>query len=211
MLRGYKRPDIKFAEYLDELDTPIPYGERWYGEPDSESYSVTQHPERFAPVQQVARALLSWMQEQFEVRCFDDPGLAAELRIPPDTVVSSVRILPVNSRCAPLGMILTTFPGVHLELGALYHAVFPTCGCDACDEHVPEMIEELEAQVGAAVSGTFGESLDIGAGRLVHRFVAKETGFSEQSGGLDDISPAQLPKAQAILPPNGAWEAWPRR
>lgn len=58
MLRGYKRPDIKFAEYVDELDTPIPYGERWNGEPDSESYSVTEHPERFAPVQQVARALL---------------------------------------------------------------------------------------------------------------------------------------------------------
>jgi len=211
MLSGYQRPDIKFAEYLDELGTPIPYGERWDGEPDHESYSVTEHPERFAPVQHVARALLGWMQEQFQVRCFEDPGLATELRIPPDTVMCSIRIFPVDSRCAPLGIVLTKFPGVHLELGALYQAMFPDCGCDACDEHVPDMIEELEAQVGAAVSGAFGEYLDLDAGRLVHRFEVDEMGFSERSGGLDDVSPARLARARAILPESGFWEPWPMR
>lgn len=211
MLSGYQRPDVKFVEYFDEHGTLISYGERWDGEPDDDSYSVTQHPERFAPVQQVAQALLNWMQEKFPVRGFEDPGLATELRIPPNTVVSAVRILPVDSRCAPLGMVLTTFPGVHLVLGALYQAVFPVCGCDACDEHVPDMIAELEAQVGAAVSGEFSEHLDVNAGRLVHRFDADRTGFSEQSGGLDDISPARLARARALLPESGAWAPWPMR
>lgn len=211
MLHGYQRPDIEVADYFDEHGALIPYGQRWDGQPPSDSYSLTSHVQRFAPVPQVAQALLDWLREQFEVRCFEDPGLARQMRIQPGDVVRSVRIFPADSRCAPLGMVFTAFPGVHLELGALYHAVFPPCGCDGCDEDVPEILEELEIQVGAAVSGGFGEFLDGGIGRLVHRFDVDGTGFSEQSRSLEDISPARLARAGAILPRRGLWASWPLR
>jgi hypothetical protein len=211
MLHGYQRPEIEWADYFDEHGTLIPYGQRWDGLPQAESYSVTSHPQRFAPVKLVAQALLDWMQGNFEVRCFEDPELARQLHVDPGEVVSSVRIIPADSRCAPAGIVITTFPGVLLELGALYQAVFPNCGCDGCDDDVPEILDELENQVGSAVCGAFVEILQNGTGRLVQRFDSAETGFAEQASALDDISPARLARAHAILPPSGVWAPWPLR
>ncbi|HCM94486.1 MAG TPA: hypothetical protein DIT09_07630 [Glutamicibacter sp.] len=211
MLHGYQRPDIEVADHFDEHGALIPYGQRWDEQPPAESYSLTSHVQRFAPVPQVAQALLDWLREQFEVRCFEDPGLARQMRIQPGHVVRSVRVFPMDSRCAPLGMVFTTFPAVHLELGALYRATFPPCGCDGCDEVVPEILEELEIQVSAAASGGFGEFLDRGMDRLVHCFDVDGTGFGEQSRGLEDISPARLARARAILPSSRVWAPWPLR
>lgn len=212
MLKNYQRPEFEEPDHFDEHGKLITYGDRWdTPQPPDDSYSVTSHPERFTPVHLVANALLEWLCDRFEVRCFDDPMLVKELRLDPADVVRSVRILPANTACAPIGLVFTNYPGVHLSVGALFQASFPPCGCDACDEPVSDILEDMEFTIGAVTSGTFTEQLDTQAKRLVHRFGAEELGFSESSRGIDDISPALLGRARVVLPPQGAWAPWPVR
>ena len=211
MLQGYQRPKITHNAYTDDSGAPIGYGQRWDDQPPAETYSVTAHPQRFSPVQVVAEALVEWICEFYKVRCFEDPGLAAQLRVPSDELVRSVRLFPEDSRCAPMGLVFTRFPGVQLRFGALFQAAMPHCGCDACDESVPDLLDELEAQVGAVLSGSFVEVLDLGNGRMTHQFNVEELGSCQQSTGLDEISPAQLAWARAVIPVDGAWAPWPAR
>jgi len=211
MLPGYQRPKIAHESYEDEHGEAIAYGQRWDSEPPAGSYSQTSHLQRFSPLHVVAEELVKWICGRYKVRCFDDPGLAAQLRVRADQPLRSVRLFPEDSRSAPIGLVFTKFPGVHLQLGTLFRAAFPSCGCDACDESVPELLDELEEQIAAVLSGNFIELLDLKAQRLTHRFNVEELGFSAQSGGLDDITPAQLAWARAAIPLGGRWGPWPAR
>lgn len=211
MRAEYQRPKITFKSYEDDHGEPIPYGHRWDGSPSSESYSHTSNLQRFSPLCQVAEALVKWICERYKVRCFEDPGLPAHLRVRDEYVVRSVRLFPEDSKCAPIGVVVTNFPGIHIQLGTLYQASFPSCGCDACDEDVPGLLDELEEQIDAVLTGNFVELLNLKAQRLAHQFTVEGLGFAEQSRGIDDISPTQLSWARAAIPPGNHWAPWPAR
>ncbi|MGO1725443.1 DUF6226 family protein [Glutamicibacter ardleyensis] len=211
-LEGYRRPVIAGQDYFDDQAALISYGQRWPGEPAEESYSVTIHPQRFAPLHTVAQALMDWLLARFNVRCLQDSGLAAELGYAMQPVVESVRLIPVDRACAPLGLVFTDFPGVLLSVGALYQWHFPICGCDACDDSVDELLDDLEEQITTVVNGHFTEILDeSGAGLLTHRFDSDGVAGREISDGVEEISPERLARARAMLPADGAWAPWPLR
>ena len=148
----YVRPIILEHGFLDADSSVIDYGHRWARDPDDDAYSLTTHPERFAPLHVVAHALI----EHLGARA---PRVGVALRIDPTTVGA-----------APIEFTLTPFPGVALRSGAGFFAAFPFCGCDACDDSVPRLIDELEETVFAIVAGGLeetagGYTLELASGR----------------------------------------------
>ncbi|MDO9398190.1 MAG: DUF6226 family protein, partial [Herbiconiux sp.] len=140
----------------------VPYGRRWAGgSPPEEAYSRTEQPERFAPLHEVARALVDWLVGAFELTVESGPDVVVDLLLPaPSEVVHAVRVTPVDRRCAPMTVVLTPFPGVMLHAGALQDFAWPFCGCDACDDDVLDLVTDLEWVMRTVVSGGFHEWLD---------------------------------------------------
>ena len=73
-----------------------------------------------------------------------DPRAVTDLLLLPNEVVHAVRVTPRNPASAPLTFVFTPFPGVYLHAGSLHDFHFPVCGCDACDDSVADLVEELE-------------------------------------------------------------------
>ncbi len=124
----YERPTVESATFVDDDGADISYGRRWgMGHPPEDTYSVTRHPARFAPLLDVSRALVTHITKAYEV-----------------DVVSSheplavTRLTPRNPEAAPLVIIETAFPQVEVRAGAAGLERFPQCGCDACDEDLEE-------------------------------------------------------------------------
>ncbi len=126
-LEGYRRPVTGEQNYFNDRGTPISYGQRWPGQPGEESYTVTVHPQRFAPLHTVAQALVDWLCARFEVRALQDPGIAAELSETAEPAVQSVRLIPADRACAPLSLVFTDFPGV--TLAVVMHAMIQSMNC----------------------------------------------------------------------------------
>jgi hypothetical protein len=124
-VEGYRRPTIVLAEFRDSDGQVIPYGGRWWDTPSEDlPYSVTAHPERFAPLQEVGRAL--------------------DEALPPANRAGGAAV--------PIAVELTAFPGVIVWVGGRDFP-FPVCGCDACDEDVEQLAEQMEHLVEAVVEG----------------------------------------------------------
>lgn len=126
-MEGYRRPAIERGEFRDAAGAVIPYGARWRDTPPEDlPYSVTAHPERFAPVAEVARALAA------AIAAAHRPGGGG----------------------VPIEVEVTPFPGAILRVAG-HDFPFPVCGCDACDEDVEELADEMEQLVDAVVAGRF--------------------------------------------------------
>ncbi|MEO8528305.1 MAG: DUF6226 family protein [Pseudolysinimonas sp.] len=123
---GYRRPALDIREFRGADGEVIPYGHRWPGHPADETYSVTAHPERFAPLLEVARSLAR--------------------ALPPANRPGGDGIL--------IDIVETPFPGVIVNIGDLEFP-FPHCGCDACDEGVEEVASRMEELVDAVVDNRF--------------------------------------------------------
>jgi hypothetical protein len=122
---GYRRPELHFGTFHDSSGRPIPYGDRWEGVPaDDLPYSVATHPERFAPLHEVARALAEALPEPHRA----------------------------GGRGVPIDIELTDFPGVMIRVGDRGFS-FPDCGCDACDDDVEQVVSAMEELVEAVVAG----------------------------------------------------------
>jgi|GEM_PF-6971909 hypothetical protein len=99
---GYVRPPIAPAVFVDDLGRP--YGERWgmVATPE-DSCSVVSHPERFAPLHEVADALVDWLRATFVVQVEEGAELAADLLHPQPSVLRAVRLTPAHPDAASLG------------------------------------------------------------------------------------------------------------
>ena len=64
-----------------------------------------------------------------------------------------------DSKAAPLAVSLTTFPGLKVRAGRWCTAVFPACGCDACDETANSETIRLAEMIDDVVAGRFREGL----------------------------------------------------
>jgi len=148
MLREYVRPRLDLGDWRDEDGQPIAYGDRWGidDDPPEELYSTCAHPERFAPLETVARALLDHLERRYDV---DRVEVVESER-------TRVTLTPRSGNGVPLTVVTPagTLPSVEVRADGRHPESWPGCGCDACDDSVPDMLDELETRVFAIVEGT---------------------------------------------------------
>lgn len=206
----YRRPTFPAEIYRDEQGHPIDYGRRWGGSPPADAYSRVSNLHRFAPLHTVALALIDWVQSSLDVTVEHAPNVAADLLLLPTDVVRAVRVVPRDPAAAPLTFVLSGFPGVYLHAGALHNFHFPVCGCDACDDDVANLADELEWTVRTVVSGGYSERLDPGQG-VEYRLEEPGVGTSSGHRLPEELPAGRLERARTALPPTGRWSPWPER
>lgn len=237
-MRTYIRPDIAETTYRDDSGAVIPYGNRWgdAGPPD-DTYSVDTHPERFEPLHRVAEAVIRFVIANYDVEVAQGAAATAGLLHAPDAkdIVRASRFTPSSPLAAPVTIVLTSYPTVHLYAGVFFHSVYPSCGCDACDEVWGPEAERLESETFAIVGGglserdtgprrrklsiDWGKGMTLGMGRaLSYKLDMLDDGSS--SGGetsTDGLSEVFLRTAAdqlhtlASASPTGTWHPWAPR
>ena len=186
----YRRPPLNLEVFVDDNGTPIDYGNRWgMGHPPEDTYSVTAHPERFAPLLDVARALREYLVATYDVD------------------VNGGTMVPRDPKAASLRIAETDYPSVEMLAGAAGEARFPQCGCDACDEGVEDMAEQLERFVFAVVNGRFQEWRK---GRRMYVSWDDEHGGSSWEKSTRDSDPTRL-NALKARGKGATWAPWPKR
>jgi hypothetical protein len=207
----YRRPPLPDLVFRDARGQVIPYGQRWADrdwDGPEETYSVTAHPERFAPFVEVARAIVEHLVATYDVRREDSPGPGGS---------SSVRLVPAEPTAAPLLFVFDPSPRVRVTAG-LRSSIAWFCECDHCDEDVLVAIDTLEQEISAVVSGGLREWLnDPAAGYVGDDLFLADSLTSpdgEIDGGgsssVDDPARREALRAEyATVPPQ--WTAWPLR
>ncbi|MGN6272719.1 MAG: DUF6226 family protein [Protaetiibacter sp.] len=209
-MSAYRRPAIDATVYRDARGDVIRYGERWgIDGPPEGSYSRVSNLERFRPLQTIADALIAHLGETFDVTVDDDPAHAAELLQHRDDVARAVRVTPTSG--APLTFVFTTFPSVFVHAGELVDLLFPFCGCDACDESVANLADELEWQVLAVSAGGLHESIDDAGLRVETLLEDPQHGSTRWSRATQDLPAVRIERARKVLAGGEHWGAWPRR
>ncbi|KQV06956.1 DUF6226 family protein [Leifsonia sp. Root112D2] len=206
----YRRPTFPVETYRDEQGGVIDYGNRWARDsPPDDAYSRMSNLQRFAPLHDVATALIEWLQSAFDVTVEETPTAATDFLLKPDDVVRAIRVVPRDPTAAPLTFVLTRFPAVYLHAGLLHDFHFPDCGCDACDDDLTGLAEELEWTVRTVVSGGYSERFDPWPGRWIE-FRLDEPGAGMRSGRsrTKELPDERVTLARTSLPPAGQWLPW---
>lgn len=154
----FVRPTWPAREFLDEAGNVIEYGTRWREGPPDWAYGVTSNLDRFAPLHQVAAALVDHLVRDFQVAASDARDDAWTLESEPPDFVRSVRLVPGGTDGEPMTIVFTSFPGVVIYAGSRFPRGFPACGCDACDDAVDDVADSLEERVLALASEELGWS-----------------------------------------------------
>ncbi len=206
----YRRPDLPRQDFRDADGLQICYGHRWGGDgPPAGSYSVISHAERFRPLHEVADAVVNHLIENYQVHVKDDPSVVADLRMHIEPPTRGVRLTPADPDAAALTVIWTNVPGVVVHAGLVHDFPIPVCGCDACDDDLPELADHLETLAFGVAAGGYREW-----------YTDKEFGYFARgpSGGssgvaLDvaDLEPGLRRAFRRRLDrlPEG-WRPWPR-
>ena len=182
--------------------------------PDPASYSPDSHPEHFAGLHVVARALIEHLTAVYDVDVQDDPVHAGELLVQGPGVLQAVKIIPRDPGSAALTIVLTVYPGVMVHAGVLHDFPFPVCGCDACDETVETTADRLELLVLSVAAGGYRERYPVGRKRWSEYTLAAFDGSGSESGQGEPppASSARLHDAEIRLRDvAGGWSPWPLR
>lgn len=162
----------------------------WNGSPPEEAYTRVTDAERYRPLHDFALALVDDLVAEFDVEIVREPALPSGLG--GGVVVERAILLRPAADGAPIIVGLTAFPGLEFRFGESARVVFPSCGCDACDEHVEDLVESIREHVEAVVSGGFAEGADEWWSFRTERW-ASWTGDARRPVRRHD------------------WPAWPRR
>lgn len=208
-LTDYERPAIAERTFHDAEGREIPYGSRWRnGSPREDSYSVTSSPERFAPVHDVAGALIEHLARTYAVTIDERPEHVQDLLHPETAAVRAVRVEPDHADAATLTFVFTSFPGIRLHAGLLQDLTFPSCGCDACDETWESSADELERKVFAVVQGGFSEGYRPEAELPVWSRFAYADGWTGSSSRAEDFPRERFAAVADALIGGRAWSPW---
>ena len=203
----YKTPARVPEGIRDPNGKAIDHGRSW-GERGAprESYERVSHPERFAPLEDALDALVGHLETSYRVKRVDavHPG------------GRSIALHPDDPLAAPLRLELNKHQGqtsIRVSAGLLHDFVYPSCGCDACDESVVDVGEELEETVLGVVAGGFAERIHgTGTSSLAEYCLNTLDGDSSGSGCRPigtgaDMDPGGAAAILALIP-NG-WHPWP--
>jgi hypothetical protein len=131
---AFAMPPLPVGRWLDAEGAPIAFGERWgMGGPPESAYAVVSHPERYAPLHDVADALVAHLVAEYDCVVQEAATEPHELR--------AVRLQPASGQGFRLAW--TDFPGVRAALGGEVDEAAPRCGCDACDESLEDAAQQF--------------------------------------------------------------------
>jgi hypothetical protein len=211
----YFRPALPATMYYSVQGQPIPYGRRWGDDdPPENSYSVDSHPERFAGLHVVARALIGHLSAVYDVDAVSDPVYAADLLGNVEDAVEAVRVTPRSPGTASLTFVFTEYPGVMVHAGLLHDFSFPVCGCDACDDTAGSEADRLEMLVLAVAAGGYSERYPLGSRRWREYALTAVDGSAAEGGKSEPgaVADARLRDAETRLRDiAGGWGPWPLR
>ncbi|MFB9641172.1 DUF6226 family protein [Agromyces lapidis] len=174
------------------VDDLPPESYRWGdGGPPTEAYSRVGDTERYRPLHAFGLALADDLEAEFDVERDDEPSLDSWLTEGVE-VMRAVQLRPRRDGAATITIGLTSFPGLVVGCGGFTRLLSPFCGCDACDEHLADVVESLREHVDAVVTGGFAEASGGWASFRTAR-------ASSEGGGSGSHGPRQ------------EWAAWPRR
>lgn len=178
------------AACFDDDAQPIASGARWgaAGAPEGAHQAVTD-ASRYAPLHDVADALVAHLLLAYECECEEDAAAEHELR---------AVLLRSAPGTASIRIAWTDFPGVRAHLGRAVEAAAPICGCDACDESLVAVAESLRDVVLTTAEGGLVERR-AASGELAHRFEPP------YGSGLT------FARSDATAGPPARWLAWPIR
>ena len=182
-MTGYSRMSAPPTEYRDEAGVVIPYGSRWTARrPPEDSYSRVSNPQRFEPLQGVARQFIAFLGREYEVEVATGPFFASEFSHP-SGVGEVVRLAPAVPLTAPLTFGFTGLPGVFVAVGAFH-------------------------QFGVVDGGL----REWAAGDEVGFSLELSSGSNSGVGSMRDIEPGRLAAGLSALPPTGSgWLPWLKR
>lgn len=193
-MHGYTRPRLTDLVLHDADGQVIPYGSRWTdGDGPEESYSVTTHPERFAPLVTVAEAIVEHLTRTY----------AVEVTETSTTHHREVTLTPTDTRAAPLTIVVSDFPSASFRTGTSV-SINQMCGCDHCDEDVVDLAGELEEGVAAVVAGQLSECAT--GWELRHA-----DGQEWQVSGLEVTRDGDGGWRTEFVGPVTSWGPWPLR
>jgi hypothetical protein len=211
-MTAYARPVIAARTFRDAEGSEIRYGSRWGGgSPAEDSYSATSNLDRFAPVHEVADALIEHLGRMYAVAVDEQVEHAQDLMHPTADAARAVRVVPADPAAATLTFVFTSFPGIRLHAGFLQDFAFPSCGCDACDETWESCANDLEAAVFAIVQGGFSEGYDARAELSVWFRLAYPDGSSSGTSRAQDYPAERFDVVADALSRGRTWSAWPSR
>lgn len=201
---AYVRPALPVAVFYDDEGEEIRYGCRWPdGSAPEEAYSRESHPERFASLPLVVDALIDHLHAGYDVEVRRESGFDGTERIvlePPTGATVTLTPMP---------------PAVRVDAGALFHAIVPSCTCDACDETVETAADELERIVLSVAAGGLREKYPVGERAWLYTEVRSPDGERRESGGgpAPDLPAEERERAASALRglDDGWWPAWPLR
>lgn len=207
----YTRPVIEAREFRDEFGAVIRYGTRWTGSPPDDSYSHLSNPERFAPLQTIADALIEHLRAVYRA---DVAALAKWSSTSATTKL--ITATPEHADAAPLAFRFTNFPGVEIRAGVRCSAAFPACGCDACDETWEDAADNMERLVFAVTDGRFSERIVLpprpaGKATVEYRIEGGGGGVrSRVSHGVEPDPVLRDDAARLDRLPGRRWQPWTR-
>ncbi len=182
------------------------------GSPADDSYSVVRHPERFRPLHAVARALIFHLAQKFDVdRADGGPGSMTNRFFGSADIVETVLLQPRQATGAPVAFAFTAYPGVRVAAGLLSEFSFPTCGCDACDEDVGSLADQMEEKVFAVAAGCFVEA--VAGGNASMRIWGNDWGNGANSYTRHHMSRTERTHIRRTLRslPEQRWQPWATR
>jgi hypothetical protein len=208
---AYVRPEIVDPVFRDVRGRVIDYGRRWRGEsPPEDTYSVESDLGRFAPLLEVADALIAHLPQVHNVRAEEGLDFAGDLLTRRVDVVRAVRLTPAADDAASLTFVFTSYPSVWLLAGEMTEFPFPICSCDACDETWWTQADRLEQVVFTVANGGFAEHVRLGAapahGYSLNQADGRQSGWTSADGVPLENLTAVNARLDAL---SKGWRKWP--
>ena len=194
------------------------YG-RGDGSDTDPAYGRVTHPERFLPLHIAALGTIGQLESDLDVECIEEYGLDEELERGLDVSRPAVKLIPAEPEAAPIAVVFTTFPGLHIRFGRWYKELFPICGCDACDESAEGETDRLNELFDDVTAGRFSESIEIppvsflDSGWVETKFWSPDKSKSRIRSGRK----TRVGRSRALEMSGGSsrlelnWRPWPRR
>ena len=169
--------------------------------PPDEAYGRVTNPERFRILHSTMLDMMARLEADFDVRREEGYGLDKELEQHLSLALPSVILTPADPDAAPLAVVFSDFPGLHLRFGLWWKELLPACGCDACGDSGEELAERLTKLTESVTAGRFWECHS-----PLSRWPRGNIWGSWGGTGHGECSIADWPQHRHVN-----WKPWPHR